>query len=433
MKRILVILLFSAAAGIGLDGQAVRPLLMGLSADAFFADTVVHEINLVINSRDWQALKDNHLLNTYYPADFRWRDQIVRNVGIRSRGNASRSAIKPGLRVDFDRYTTDQKFLGLKSFVLRNNTQDPSSMHERLSMLLFRRLGLLASREAHAKLYVNNTYVGLYTIVEAVDKSFLKRTLNEDNGHLFGYEWAAPYYFEDRGSQPESYVPLPFKPETHEDDPRPELIVELVRAINEMNDVVFRTVMAEYLDLRKFIRHVAVEVFLADTDNFLGQFGMANFYLYRFQATKQFTFIAWDKSHAFSHHASSIWHNITDVPGSQRNRLMARALSFPDLYDLYLDTLMECARSASEVAAGSTDGRGWLEREIEREYTQIRDAVLSDPDKPHSNDDFEKAVNDVRVFARLRSDFVTREVSAARGADLSNHEERPQGNRHRRH
>ena len=65
--------------------------------------------------------------------------------------------------MDFDRYTSDQKFLGLKSFVLRNNTQDASNMHERLSMLLFRRLGLPASREAHTKLYINNEYAGLYT------------------------------------------------------------------------------------------------------------------------------------------------------------------------------------------------------------------------------------------------------------------------------
>ena len=209
-------------------------------------------------------------------------------------------------------------------------------------------------------------------------------------------------------------MPFPFKPETHENDPRPEFIVQLVQAINQTSDAVFRTAIAEYLDLKKFIRHVAVEMFLADNDAFLGEFGMANFYLYRFQDTKLFTIIAWDKSNAFTHHAYPIWHNITDVPASQQNRLMARALSFRDLYDLFLDTLMECVRSASELAAGSTDGRGWLEREVEREYTQIRDAVLSDPEKPYTNDDFENAISDVRVFARLRGDFVTREVTAAR-------------------
>ena len=54
-------------------------------------------------------------------------------------------------------------------------------------MLLFRRLGLPASREAHTKLFVNNAYVGLYTIVESVDKTFLKRNFNEDDGYLFKY------------------------------------------------------------------------------------------------------------------------------------------------------------------------------------------------------------------------------------------------------
>ena len=133
----------------------------------FFDDAVVHEIRLVINSTDWQSLKDHYLDNTYYPCDFRWQGQVVRNVGIRSRGTGSRSGVKPGLRVDFNRYTTNQQFLGLKSVILRNNTQDPSNLHERLSMLLFRRMGLPASREAYTTLYVNNEYVGLYTIVES--------------------------------------------------------------------------------------------------------------------------------------------------------------------------------------------------------------------------------------------------------------------------
>src|SRR4051812_39349400 len=104
-------------------GGTTTPQAAAGGDDAFFDDSVVHEIRLAINSRDWQALKDSYLENTYYPADLKWRDQTVRNVGIRSRGTGSRSPVKPGLRVDFDRYSTSQKFLGLKSVVLRNNTQ----------------------------------------------------------------------------------------------------------------------------------------------------------------------------------------------------------------------------------------------------------------------------------------------------------------------
>src|SRR5678815_1578845 len=108
-----------------LAGQ-VQPRLFGIgtTAASLFDDSCLHEARLAINSRDWESLKEDFLDNTYYPADFRWRDQVVRGVGIRSRGNITRSGTKPGLRVDFDRYTTDQTFLGLKSIVLRNNTQD---------------------------------------------------------------------------------------------------------------------------------------------------------------------------------------------------------------------------------------------------------------------------------------------------------------------
>src|SRR3954471_24680363 len=80
----------------------------------FFDDAIVRDVYFTINSKDWQTLKDNYLDNTYYPVDFKWNNQGVRNAGIRSRGTGSRSGEKPGLRLDFDRYTTGQTFLGLK-------------------------------------------------------------------------------------------------------------------------------------------------------------------------------------------------------------------------------------------------------------------------------------------------------------------------------
>jgi spore coat protein CotH len=387
-------------------------------SDPFFDDTVVHEIRLNISSRDWQALQIHYQDNTYYACDFRWRDQVIRNIGIRSRGSGSRNGVKPGLRVDFDRYVTDQQFLGLKSFVFRNNTQDASSMHERLSMLLFRRLGLPASREAHAKLFINNEYHGLYLIAESIDKTFLRETFNEDDGYLYKYDYPvdAPYYFEDRGPDPGAYVPLPFKPETHETDPRPEFIVQLVQAINQTGEAAFRTVMAEYLDLKKFVKHVAVETFVADSDGFLSDWGgMNNYYLYQSQGRKLFTFIAWDKSEAFkSGYKHNILDNITIGRHAGQNRLLTRALAYPDLYNAYLDALLDCVRSAAEPAPGVTDGPGWLEREVQREYEQIRDAALADPTKPFTNEEFERAASDLGVFARHRGDFVAAAVSAAR-------------------
>ena len=380
------------------------------SADAFFDDSVLQEIRFTINSKDWQTLKDNYLSNEYYPCDFEWRGQRVRNVGIRSRGTGSRSGIKPGLRVDFDRYTTGQRFLGLKSFVLRNNTQDMTNLHERLSMLMYRRVGAEASRETHAKMFVNEEYVGLFTIVESVDKEFVKKALGEDSGYLFKYDYPAdgtPYYFEDKGSNPAAYVPLPFKPETNEANPRPEFVAQWVQAVNQSSAAAFQSAVGEYIDFGKFIRHVAVEVFIGDYDGFVGNYGVNNFYVYRFDNQKRFHMFPWDKSEAFKAPAdSSIFHNLNDVSDAQRNRLFTRILSYPDLYDLYLDTLVQIANSAS--------ADNWLEQEIQKEYQQIRDAARADTTKPYSNDEFEAAIQGLLAFARTRSTQVLAQVGASR-------------------
>jgi spore coat protein CotH len=396
-------------------------------ADSFFDDTVLHDINLTINDRDWDSLKINYLDNTTYPVSFGWNNEVVRNVGIRSRGLGSRSGIKPGLRVDFDYYATTQKFKGLKSVVLRNNTQDASNMRERVSMLFFRRLGLRASREAHARLFIKNQYAGVYTIVESLDKTFLKKNFLEDEGHLYEYRFdvaaPVPYAFEYRGADPALYTPLPFKPQTNESDPRGEFLERLFWTINEASDAVWRTAMEEFLDLRRFVRHVAVESFLADQDGLAGDYGPNNFYLYRYVNKNLFRFLPWDKSQAFWEAPGadySIFRNIENGPETHRNRLVVRALRDPELRELYLNTLLECADSAVELPDPASDPPpaspelGWLEGEIKREYEQIREAVLLDPAKLTSNAEFEQAYRDMRSFARNRSDAVRAQVAAAR-------------------
>ena len=401
---------------LGVGNNPTTPPPPSGSPDAFFNDNVLHRLDLVMNAKDWQTLKDNFLDNTYYPTDFKWGGETLRNVGIRSRGNGSRSGVKPGLRVDFDRYTTNQKFLGLKSFVLRNNTQDPSGLHERLSMLMFRRLNLPAPREAHTRVYVNDVYEGIFTIVESIDKDFLQRTFGEDSGNLYEYDYpptAAPWYFEDKGSDPAQYVPLPFKPETNENDPKPEFIVQWVQTVNTADSTTFQPAVGEYLNLQKFLRYIAVEAFVGDYDGFIGNYGINNFYIYRLNAQKLFNLIAWDKSEAFqAGPESSVFHNINDTPEPQRNRLLMKALSQTDLFNAYLDALLECARTASEPGDG--DARGWLEREVEREYQQVRQATIEDTKKPFSNDAFEQSINALRDYARRRPEIVNSQVSTAR-------------------
>ncbi len=181
--------------------------------------------HLNLHSSDWAKLKANFQTNDYYPSDLTWNGETVRNVGIRSRGRGSRSGVKPGLRVDFDRYTTGQTFLAQKHLVLRNHTQDPSAIHENAAMWFYGKMGIYAPRTAHAQLYVNGEYAGLYSIVEEVDKKMLARLFGiieedtQNDGYLYEYNWVDEWRGSYLGSGLEPYT-LRFSAKTHENKSR---------------------------------------------------------------------------------------------------------------------------------------------------------------------------------------------------------------------
>src|SRR5262249_49567075 len=59
-----VVALFCAAWPVGVSVQT--PTAPALDpANPFFDDTVLQEVRLAINPRDWQSLKDHYLDNTY--------------------------------------------------------------------------------------------------------------------------------------------------------------------------------------------------------------------------------------------------------------------------------------------------------------------------------------------------------------------------------
>ncbi len=374
----------------------------------FFNPHVLHEVRLDINPSDWQALRDRYIDDTYYSCDFRWRyqgrDITVSNIAIRSRGTDSRSPFKPSLRVDFNRNDPNQQFLGLRSVVLKNNTQDASQLHNRLSIQFFRSMGLPASREAHARLFVNEQYVGLYLIVEEIRSELLRFNFGEDSGQLWSYNWVRgqPYYFDYLGPDPSLYTPKFFKAETNETRPDNATLVEMIRLINQTSDSEFQRVLGEYLDLKRVMAHIAVDGFVAEGDEVLDN----NLFLYVFAGKKLFQWMPWDKDGTFY----SVFHPIF---WDRRNILIRRALTYPELRTAYLRFLAKAM-----VLAGGPGG--WLEQEVDRAYNQVREAALADPNKqctgpdgrlkPCSNEEFEAAVAALQDFARRRSDFIRQQL-----------------------
>jgi len=390
------------AIGLAAAVLAAAPRADAQTVDEVFDAQALHEIRLLINSKDLQLLRVHFTDNTYYPADLVWGSggQRVRNVGVRSRGSGTRNGVKLGLRIDFDRYTTDQRFAGLASIVLDNLLQDPAMVRERVAMAFLTRVGVPAPRESFCRLFINNEYQGVYAIVEELEPVFALRTLGEDSGHLFEYHFVVSFHGEDLGDLA-AYKPL-FEARNHEGDADAVLytgIRDLFREAN-VDDGTFRERVEPYLDLTAFTRLIAVENFLAENDGILGYAGLQNFYLYRFNGTTRQRLLPWDKDNTFLQ---------TDFPITNRlddNVLSRRLMAYDDLRALYFDTLEECARAAVED--------DWLVSEVARAAALIADAAHADTRKLFSNDDFDAGVGFLNEFAALRPAFVAAAVPAAR-------------------
>jgi spore coat protein CotH len=384
------------------------------TSDDLFNEDILHEIRIYIAPEDYATLKQTNFIcaeqelktlfgeqvsslprvECHFPIEFHWifngRDITGPQVALSSHGRTSRSNVKPSFGIQFDRYESRNTFLGLRRLVLRANLQEPSLMRERLAMALFRRMGIPASRESHARVYVNDEFGGVYTIVEDVDPVFLERNFGESSGYLYSYEYVFEWGLSYLGPDPSNYSPLPFKPENNLIYPDPFPIEEMVRTINEAPDAEFSIAVSQYIDLIGLFRLLAAETFVADADSFLGIPHMNNFFLYRFQNSIRSTIIPWDKSYAFYSINWDIFYML------QTNVLTARALTAaPDLIALYKDTL----RQAADIAGGPG---GWFEQEVIKAYDQIRQAAYEDGLKP-SNEDFEADVAYLLAFAQQRA------------------------------
>jgi spore coat protein CotH len=354
-----------------------------------FDAAVLHEAHLDLDASAWKALRENFLSNQYYAANFSVDGVAVSQVGIRSRGEGSRSEEKPGLKVDMNKYVQGQEYYGYKSLVLDNITTDASMLRERLSFLVYEAMGIPAPRNAFARLTVNGEYWGVYAIVEPIGKPFLKSRVGEDSGNLFDYEWRFDYDLSYLGADTDEYVPLPFQPETNEDHADiADGLVGFIQAINETPSAGFAGAIGSRIDVDRFLTHVAIENAIAEGDGIVGDQGINNFYLYEYGAKNRFVFLPWDKDNTFRSGTWPLYRNLDD------NVLTSRLVADPAKRQVYVDAVVRAVTSFVNPR--------WLTPQLETAYQQIRAATLADVRKPFSNGEFEAAVDGVRGVIAAR-------------------------------
>jgi hypothetical protein len=226
-KTIIAAILTLIVIASGFTGCAVSPARGTGDPDVNPFDTTrVAEVRIVMDEADWTSLTTNAYAKDYYPADFWFNDELVPNVGVRTKGNASLmetvnwDSPRFPLAIDFNLFNRARTFHGMKKVHFNNGWSDPTMLRDVICYEIFEEMGVPAPRTSIVDLYVNDRHLGVYTMAEAVDESFLSRYFTDTTGYLYKPEVAAARldWTEENAYQGFSFFGMPAA-ETPEPDP----------------------------------------------------------------------------------------------------------------------------------------------------------------------------------------------------------------------
>ena len=347
-------------------------------------------------------MRERFTENTYYPADLEWRNIRVRNAAVRMKGLATRNPIKLGLRVDFERYTAGQRFLGMRSLLLDNLWTDPSMVRERVSMALFARLGQPAPRESFGRLYINNVFQGVYALVEDVDSTFVSRTIDDGTGYSTSITSSRRISASFSGEDLEAYKPR-FEARSHEQEPDAAVYGPIGNCSASSIRPTTRRGKARWTGC-----------WISRSSSRTSRSRRSSRRTTGYSAPPAWrTSISIDSPTATGTGSSSSTRTprssdvrFSAVTRTGDNVIFRRAFAVPRLRTLYFQVLEDCARAAAE--------NGWFEAEINRALAVIDAAAREDPRKQFLNEAFDQKTASMREFARTRPAIVLEEVGRLR-------------------
>jgi hypothetical protein len=279
-------------------------------SDEIYREDRVATFRLTMSAASWNAICNDGggVGDTWQRADMTWQSEpVVVGVGVKRSGVGTRNldTPKPAIRLSFNEFefanpagpgTPGRKWRGVNRIKLDSmiGNTDQAMMRDRVAYKIFRDVGAPAPRACHARLYVNGSFKGLYTVEEPVRKDFLRYTLNEDGGNLYkseGYD-----EFRWRGTSASSYIPDPWIAETNYPGGNYGDLVELINIVNNYPTGEIRTRLNNHINLDGFLRHLAVEAVYGDSDGFnnWGSGGSNNHYWYHRASSNRMEVIKWD-------------------------------------------------------------------------------------------------------------------------------------------
>ncbi len=193
-KTGLLITILGLLSGLVLAGTGcgtATPLRASYSDTDPFRDDYIATVRIIMSEEDWESLQENAFAKEYYRADFWFDDELLQDVAARTKGNASLletvrwESIRFPMAIDFNLFNRARNFHGLTKVHFNNGWSDPTLLRDIISYDIFSQMGIPSPRASLVDLWVNDIHLGVYTMTEAVDKSFLQNHFDNPNGNLY--------------------------------------------------------------------------------------------------------------------------------------------------------------------------------------------------------------------------------------------------------
>jgi spore coat protein CotH len=156
-----------------------------------FTTDHIATVRILMSVEDWKSLTTNAYAKDYYKADFWFDDELVPDVAVRTKGNASLmetvhwNSPRFPLAIDFNLLNRARTFHGMQKVHFNNGWSDPTLLRDVISYEIFAEMNVPSPRASLVDLWVNDMHLGVYTMAEAVDKSFLRRHFINANGNVY--------------------------------------------------------------------------------------------------------------------------------------------------------------------------------------------------------------------------------------------------------
>lgn len=359
------------------------PNLKAADGDSIWDLPVIHDIYFTFSQTGYyDSLVATHTTGAYVQCNMTFDGVVLPSVGLRFKGNSSfnNPSQKKSMKVDLNEFVAGQDYDGIKKFNLNNLFKDPTFIREKLTMDYMRNHGMHTPRCTYARVYYNNVYWGLYTLVEDVNSKFLSQHYGNNNGNLFkGDPHGDLKWF---GSSVSSYTPHYELDQSSTND-----WTDLVNLINTVNNSPAASYYADLEDSLfgwDFLANCVINNMFVNLDSYCGS--GHNYYIYHDSTLMKWRWLPWDVNETFGTFTMSMTPTqlktlAYDYNNQPANRpLFTKMMADPTYRQVYIYTY--CALMEDFTHA-------YLDPYIDSVANVIRTDVYADPNKFYSNADFE--------------------------------------------